>query len=208
MCPEKGVHLAIDAARKVGLPIVVAGKCNEAAEQEYFAREVAPRLGRGVDWIGPVGPEDKMDLLARARCLVNPVQWSEPFGIVMVEASACGTPVVAIRNGSVPEVVADGRTGVVVDDPSELPEAIRWSRGIDPAECRARAKRMFDTEAMVAGYEQVYRRVAADRVSSSPALVPRELAGSVAGGVPDASSVGSDGSEGREGAFQRGLVVS
>ena len=208
MCAEKGVHLAIDAARRVGLPIVVAGKCNEAAEQEYFAREVAPRVGRGVEWIGPVGPEEKMDLLARACCLVNPIQWLEPFGLVMVEASACGTPVVAIRNGSVPEVVADGRTGVVVDDPSELPEAIRWSRRMDPAECRARAKRKFDTETMVVGYEQVYRRVAADRVASRMALVPHGGTDPVAASVPQVPSVGPDGAEGREGALQGGFVVS
>jgi glycosyltransferase involved in cell wall biosynthesis len=206
MSPEKGVHIAIDAARKADLPIMVAGKCNEAAERDYFAREIAPRLGRGVEWIGPVGSQDKMDLLARARCLVNPIQWSEPFGIVMVEAAACGTPVVAIGNGSVPEVVDDGRTGVVVCDPAELAEAIRWSRQIDPAECRARAERMFDTATMVAGNEQIYRRVAADRPGSSMALVPGPLP--VEAPVAGVASAGPDGPQGREGALQGGLVVS
>jgi glycosyltransferase involved in cell wall biosynthesis len=208
MNPEKGVHLAIDAARGAGLPIVVAGKCNEAREHDYFAREIAPRLGDDVHWVGPVGGSGKMDLLARARCLVNPVQWAEPFGIVMVEALACGTPVVAIRNGSVEEVVDHGTTGYVVDEVADLPSAIGQAERIDPAACRARAERFFDTDRMVEGYEQVYRRLVRTRsrrkavvglapwfegfaASSEPVLTER-AEGAVAGRL-----VGSQALEGR-----------
>src|SRR5207245_9884282 len=106
---------------------VGAAKCSEPAEREYFAAEVAPRLGPGVEWIGPVGGNEKKDLLARARCLVNPIQWREPFGLVMVEALACGTPVVATRFGSVPEVVDHGVTGWTVDHPAAPPAAIHPS---------------------------------------------------------------------------------
>lgn len=157
MSADKGVHLAIDAARRAGVPIVVAGKCNEPPERDYFAAEIAPRLGRGVEWIGPVGGEAKKDLLGRARCLVNPVQWREPFGIVMVEALACGTPVVATRQGACPEVVTHGRTGWLVDHPSSLPDAIHRCAEIAPAACRGRAEAMFDTARMVGGYEDMYR---------------------------------------------------
>ncbi len=172
MCAEKGVRLAIDAARQAGVTIVVAAKCSEPAEQEYFAAEVAPRLGRGVEWIGNVGGNEKKDLLARARCLVNPVQWREPFGLVMVEALACGTPVVATRFGSVPEVVDHGVTGWIVDHPAALPEAVHRSQHLSAVECRQRAEAMFDTARMVEGYERIYRMVAAERLPPQISLAP------------------------------------
>src|SRR5207237_9297517 len=108
MCAEKGVHLAIDAARKAGVTIVVAAKCSEPAEQEYFAAEVAPRLGPGREWTGPVSGNEKKDLLARARCLVNPIQWRETISLVIGEGLARGTPVGAPPFGVVPAVVAPG----------------------------------------------------------------------------------------------------
>jgi glycosyltransferase involved in cell wall biosynthesis len=210
MCAEKGVHLAIEAARKAGVTIVVAAKCAEPAEQEYFAAEVAPRLGRGVEWIGPVAGNEKKDLLARARCLVNPIQWREPFGIVMVEALACGTPVVATRAGSVPEVVADGVTGWIVDHPAALPEAIHRSRQISPAECRRRAEALFDTARMVDGYEWIYRMVAAERLPRQRALTPVVPASTLepVGSVGSVGSAGSGFPERRDGALSGGLVGS
>ena len=157
MSPTKGTHLAIEAAREAGIPLKVAGKCSEAAEQRYFEEEVAPRLDGDVEWLGEANMARKKELLPPARCLVFPIQWDEPFGIVMVEAMACGTPVVAVGRGSVPEVVADGVTGFVCDDVSEMPEAIAKVGELDPQACRDRAKRHFDVDAMVSGYEGVYR---------------------------------------------------
>ena len=156
MNPEKGAPLAIDAARAAGVPIVLAAKCNEPAERAYFDAEVRPKLGPGVSWIGEADTATKKALLSRARCLLFPIQWQEPFGIVMVEAMACGTPVVALPGGSVPEVVVDGVTGFICHEPEELPSAIRRAELIDPGACRERAIRHFDVQRMAEGYESVY----------------------------------------------------
>jgi glycosyltransferase involved in cell wall biosynthesis len=162
--PDKGVHLAIDAARAAGLPIVVAGKCSEPVEVEYYRRFVEPRLGPDVTIFGTADAAAKRELLARAAALVFPIQWDEPFGMVMIEAMACGTPVVALRRGAVPEVVADGVTGIVCDDPAELPGAITAARTLAPGECRAHVENCFDAATMVGGYEAVYRDVLQPRL--------------------------------------------
>jgi glycosyltransferase involved in cell wall biosynthesis len=99
MSPQKGAHLAIEAARTAGLRLVLAAKCNEPAERAYFEREIRPRLRPGVEWLGEATTAHKKELLAGARCLVFGILWQEPFGIVAVEALACGTPVVALRGG-------------------------------------------------------------------------------------------------------------
>jgi glycosyltransferase involved in cell wall biosynthesis len=156
--PDKGVHLAIDAARSVGVPIVVAGKCSEPLEKEYFRTHIAPRLGPDVTIFGTADAVAKRDLLSRAAALVFPILWDEPFGMVMIEAMACGTPVVALRRGSVPEVVVDGVTGILCDDPTELPAAITAARHLSPADCREHVQSRFDAGSMVVGYEALYRR--------------------------------------------------
>jgi glycosyltransferase involved in cell wall biosynthesis len=155
--PDKGAHLAIDAARKVGLPIVVAGKCTEPIERAYFRTEIEPRLGADVTIFGTADATEKRDLLSRAAALIFPILWDEPFGMVMIEAMACGTPVVALRRGSVPEVVLEGVSGVTRNDPAELPDAILAARELDPADCRQHVRSRFDAETMVAGYEALYR---------------------------------------------------
>ena len=95
MSPDKGVHIAARAARRAGVPLRIAAKMREPAEFAYFEREVKPLLGGGVEYVGEVGGQAKLELLARATCLLNPLTWPEPFGMVMIEALACGTPVVA-----------------------------------------------------------------------------------------------------------------
>jgi glycosyltransferase involved in cell wall biosynthesis len=161
--PDKGVHLAIDAARSVGLPIVVAGKCTEPIELAYFDAEIRPRLGSDVTFVGNADAAQKRELLARAAALVFPILWDEPFGMVMIEAMACGTPVVAFDRGAVPEVVVDGVTGVVCDRPDQLADAIRASRLISAAACRDHVATRFDVATMAAGYEAVYRSALATR---------------------------------------------
>ncbi|MCW2586140.1 MAG: glycosyl transferase, group 1 [Frankiales bacterium] len=160
--PQKAPHLAIDAARAAGLPLVLAGKCSEPLEQEYFRRQVAPRLGPDVTVFGVADAGAKRDLLQRACCLLFPICWEEPFGLVMIEAMACGTPVVALRRGAVPEVVVDGVTGVVVDAAADLPAAVSAARRLCALDCRTHVEASFSTAAMTAGYEAAYRRVVAD----------------------------------------------
>ena len=160
--PDKAPHLAIEAARAAGLPIVLAGKCSERLEQDYFQREITPRLGPDVTLFGVADGQAKRDLLRRASCLLFPICWEEPFGLVMIEAMACGTPVVALRRGSVPEIVVDGQTGIVVDDPAELPDAIHRARKLDALDCRTHAEIHFSIEAMATGYENAYRRLLAE----------------------------------------------
>ena len=113
MSPDKAAHLAIDIARESGRRIVVIGKCSEPDEQAYFDAEVKPRLGPDVDYHGEIELDEKYDLLGGAAAFVFPLQWEEPFGMVLIEAMACGTPVLSLARGAVPEVVVDGVTGFV-----------------------------------------------------------------------------------------------
>jgi glycosyltransferase involved in cell wall biosynthesis len=166
--PEKGAHLAVEAARRAGIRLVIAAKCTQPEERAYFEEHVSPRLGPDDEWRGEVDTRTKKDLLSRARCLLFPVQWEEPFGMVMVEAMACGTPVVALKHGSVSEVVKHGATGYICDDPAQLSAAIGACDDIDPSACRTWVAQQFDTATMVSGYERVYRLAIADRSTAPP----------------------------------------
>ncbi|MDT4936220.1 MAG: hypothetical protein QOK11_4112 [Pseudonocardiales bacterium] len=179
--PDKGMHLAIDAARAAGRPIKLAAKCSEPGERAYFETEIRPRLGPGVEWLGEVGGERKKELLSRARCLLFPIRWEEPFGMVMIEAMACGTPIVALRRGSVPEVVSDGATGIICDHPDQLPDALNAVHAIEPVQCRKHVHTHFHPDAMAAGYESAYlhaiERAGRTRrlVDSTPRPLPRRI---------------------------------
>jgi glycosyltransferase involved in cell wall biosynthesis len=164
MSPDKGPQRAITAAREAGAPLVLAGPV-QPGQEAFFAEEVEPQLGRdGVEYIGEAGSERKRDLYLRARALLMPIRWPEPFGLVMVESLACGTPVIAFPEGSAPEVVEHGRTGFVVEDEHAMAEAVERLHEIDPADCRAACERRFGVAAVVAGYEEVYRAAAASGV--------------------------------------------
>jgi glycosyltransferase involved in cell wall biosynthesis len=166
MSPDKGVETAVLAARRAGVPLLIAAKMSEAAEERYFEARIRPLLGGDLEYIGEVGGADKLELLGKALCLLNPIAWPEPFGMVMIEAMACGTPVVALRRGAVPEVVVDGVTGILCDDPAELPAAITAARNLSPAACRAHVENCFDAASMVGGYEAVYRELLLPRLSN------------------------------------------
>jgi glycosyltransferase involved in cell wall biosynthesis len=170
--PDKAPHLAIEAAREARLPIVLAGKCTEPAERAYFSREVEPRLGPDTTMFGVADAAAKRDLLARAACLVFPIRWDEPFGLVMIEAMACGTPVVALRRGAAPELILPGQTGVIVDHPCELAGAIHQARRLDSWICRKHVQQHFTTDLMAAAYEAVYRRAIAASVQASAVPAP------------------------------------
>jgi glycosyltransferase involved in cell wall biosynthesis len=156
---EKAPHLAIEAARRAGRQLVMCVTTKNEREQRYWAEQVEPLLGDDVQVHGECDQEQKADLLGRAAALLFPIQWAEPFGLVMIEAMACGTPVVAWRNGSVPEVVDDGVTGFVVDSMDEMVQAIGRVGGLDPRATRAHVEERFSAAAMVAGYERAYARI-------------------------------------------------
>jgi glycosyltransferase involved in cell wall biosynthesis len=155
MSPEKGPADAIRIAKRAGLPLLIGAKCREAEEHAYFAAHVEPELGPDVVWLGELDAAQKFELLAGARALVFPIAWPEPFGMVMIEAMACGTPVLATAHGSVPEVVADGITGFIRDTPDELVATVARIGEIDRAACRRRVAELFSADAMTAGYERL-----------------------------------------------------
>jgi glycosyltransferase involved in cell wall biosynthesis len=160
MSPDKGPHRAIAAAREAGARLVLAGPVQRGQEQ-FFAEEVEPQLGSdGIEYVGEAGGDDKRALYLGARAFLMPIRWAEPFGLVMVEALACGTPVIAFPEGSAPEVVEDGRTGFVVEDEHAMAAAVARLDEIDPHECRRSCEERFSVPAAVAGYEEVYRQAA------------------------------------------------
>jgi glycosyltransferase involved in cell wall biosynthesis len=165
MSPDKGAHRAIEIARAAGVPIKLAGKKREHAEQAYFDEFVKPLLGDDAEYVGETTHATKVDLLQNARATLFPIDWDEPFGLVMIESMACGTPVIATRRGAVPEVVADGRSGIIVDEFHEMAPALEDTDKLDPRECRRWVEEHFSAERMtqdyVAAYERQLERVAA-----------------------------------------------
>lgn len=159
--PDKGPDLAVSACRDAGLPLVLAGKCATTEEGRYLHEVIRPMLHPGVQLVVNPDGAHYRDLLARARCLVLPLRWEEPFGLVMLEAMASGTPVVALDRGAVPELVRHGRTGLVCEDPADLPGALRDAATIDPATCAAHVRDAFSPDLMARGYERVYHHWAA-----------------------------------------------
>jgi glycosyltransferase involved in cell wall biosynthesis len=162
MSPDKGCHRAIEVAKQAGLPLKIAGKMNEALEKEYFETQVRPNLAWGIEYLGEVSHAEKVDLLQNARATLFPIDWEEPFGLVMIESMACGTPVIATRRGAVPEVIEHGRSGVIVDDYREMVDALDDADRLDPLECRAYVEERFSSERMVQDYVTAYETVLAE----------------------------------------------
>jgi glycosyltransferase involved in cell wall biosynthesis len=157
MNPDKGPHRAIVAAREAGVPLVLAGVV-QRGQREFFEREVAPHVdGERVRYVGEVGGAEKRALFAGARALLVPIRWEEPFGMVMVEALASGTPVIAFPEGAARELVVDGETGFLVDDESAMAAAVERTREIDPHACRDWVIERCDVDAVARAYEHVYR---------------------------------------------------
>lgn len=164
----KGPHLAIDVARACRIPLVIAGNI-PPEHQPWFDRMIRPAIdGQMVSYVGPVDDEAKNALLGRARALLMPILWEEPFGIVMAEAMACGTPVLGLARGAVPEVVASGETGFVTHDVAELVEAVGKLPGISRQACRVRAEKFFSADPVVEAYLAIYRAMIARRRGAAP----------------------------------------
>ncbi|MFP5361437.1 MAG: glycosyltransferase family 4 protein [Thermoleophilia bacterium] len=159
---DKGPQRAIAAARAAAMPLLLAGPV-QPGQEEFFAAQVRPHVdGDRVRYVGELGDEKKQ-LYAGAAALLMPIRWPEPFGLVMTEAMACGTPVIAFPEGSSPELVVDGETGYIVDDEAQMAAAVARLGEIDPACCRASASRRFDVKQVGAAHERVYRSVVAAR---------------------------------------------
>jgi glycosyltransferase involved in cell wall biosynthesis len=156
MSADKGAHRAIAVARELDLPLKLAGKKQDPKEVEYFAQYVEPHLVDGIEYLGEVTHGQKVELLQDARTTLFPIDWEEPFGLVMIESMACGTPVIATRRGAVPEVIEHGRSGIVVDHYREMPVALEQADAIDPLECRRYVEERFAPERMVADYLDAY----------------------------------------------------
>jgi glycosyltransferase involved in cell wall biosynthesis len=170
MHPGKAPHLAAEIARTAGFPLRIAAKMREPEERAYFETMVRPLLGADVTYVGELDRQAKIELLARADCLLNPIRWPEPFGMVMIEALACGTPVITTGHGAAPEIVEDGVVGFVRQERAGLVEAIARIGEIDRSACRARVEERFSVERMVAAHLAVYRRAMSLQVAPEPAL--------------------------------------
>src|SRR4051812_27424291 len=179
MTEGKGAHRAITVARRAGRPLIIAGPV-QAGQREFFEREIEPHIDcQRVYYVDEVGGERKRELFARAAALLMPIRWPEPFGMVMIEAMGCGTPVIAFPEGSAPEVVIHGRSGFLVDDEAEMAAAVDHLDELDPAQCRATVAERYDVDVVTRAYETAYRQVvraqARQGLAVSAAASQREL---------------------------------
>jgi glycosyltransferase involved in cell wall biosynthesis len=164
--PDKGWRRAVETAILAGERLVSAVKIAHPRERDEWERSVKPMLSPGAEVLGEIAHEEKVSLLQRAKAVLFPIDWPEPFGLVMTEAMACGTPVIGTPRGAVPEVIEDGVTGWIVDVddyPAQAAERLKRLDQIDPHACRRRVERLFSRQAMVAGYERVFERAVGGR---------------------------------------------
>lgn len=175
--PEKGIERAIAIARVFGIPLRIAAKVDKVDEQ-YFREKVAPLLDDpGIEFIGEIGERAKSEFLGEAQALLFPIDWPEPFGLVMIEAMACGTPVLAFRNGSVPEIIDNGLTGRIVSSIDEAILALPEVMALDRRAVRRRFEERFTAARMAKDYVSVYRKLLknasiADEPTLAPSLTP------------------------------------
>lgn len=158
--PPKAPHLAIEVAQRAGVKLVLAGKVDAGEDTLYFHEKVEPHLdGEDIRFLGEISQEEKRGLFASAKAFIFPLQWAEPFGLVMVEAMAAGTPVIAFPYGSVPELVVDGETGFLVDSLDEMVKVLDKIPQIDPHKCRRWVEERFSVDRIATDYEMLYRDI-------------------------------------------------
>jgi len=160
--PNKGAREAVIAAHEAGVELLLAAKMREPGEIEHFHSEIEPLLDSSVKYIGEVGMQEKCQLLGSAKALLNPIQWPEPFGLVMIEALACGTPVISFGAGAAPEIVEDGRTGFLCDGVADLVAAIRRVDELDRVRCREAVEKHFSADRMVRDHLDLFERLLAE----------------------------------------------
>lgn len=172
--PEKRVDSAMEIARRSGLPLRIAAKV-DAVDRDYFQRVIEPLLDHpGVDYVGEIGEEEKGEFLGKAAALLFPIDWPEPFGLVLIEAMACGTPILARPRGSVPEIVTDGVNGYHCEDVDEMIRALDRIDRIDRSTCRAEFERRFTVRRMALDYMRVYEGIVSPEPAGIGITEPRE----------------------------------
>ena len=153
---DKGAQRAVTAAREAGMALVMVGKCREPWEHQFFDAEIAPHLSDEIRYVGEAPHEEKLEWLRNARCTLFPIRWNEPFGLVMLESLACGTPVIAFREGAVPEVIEHGRTGFLCEDESDMAECIPRAGDLDRGDCRAAVEGYFSMDRCVGEHLELF----------------------------------------------------
>ena len=175
IAPVKGPHLAIAAAQQAGIPLKIAGEVQPIFRQ-YFEQQIKPHIdGKFIEYIGEADLDAKNELLGNSRAMLFPIQWDEPFGLVMIEAMACGTPVLALPGGSVSEIVLDGLSGWVCHSVEELAERAR-NLDIQPAAVRRYAEQFFSVDRMISDYVDLYREILKPEATDQLAEGPRAVA--------------------------------
>lgn len=167
--PIKGAHLAIAVAKRTGKRLVIAGNhsTDDGPNGRYWREQIAPELGRnGIEYVGPVNDAQKNDLLGRAAAMLVPVQWDEPFGIVFAESLACGTPVISCPRGALPEIVRNGKEGMLVTTEDDLAAAVQKLPEINRSDCRSRVEESFSATVVASQYERLYTEFTARAVGT------------------------------------------
>jgi glycosyltransferase involved in cell wall biosynthesis len=167
MSPDKGVDAAARAARRAGRRMLIAAKMTEPGERRYFEGSIEPLLGDDVVYLGEMDFEAKKVLLASAEALVNPIQWDEPFGLVMLEALASGTPVISYPRGAAPEIIEDGVTGYMCHDEAGMVEAFSRLDRLDRHACRRSFEERFTSQRMVEDHLNLYEEITTPRESNA-----------------------------------------
>ncbi len=172
---EKGVHHAIEVAKRVGKKLIIAAKLENTykPDVEYYEKYIKPELNEQIQWIGPVGEDERNELMKNSLCFLHPVTWPEPFGLTLIESMACGTPVIAFGLGSIPEVIADGKTGFVVETVDQMAAAVAKVHTLSREECRKFSLEKYSAKRMALEYLAVYEQILARKKQQkkSPASI-------------------------------------
>jgi glycosyltransferase involved in cell wall biosynthesis len=171
ICAEKGTGIAIQVALKLDMLLIIAAKLEPHINGEYFEKEVKPYLGGKIRWIGEVSEKERNKLYANALCLLHPVTWPEPFGLTLIEAMACGCPVIGLNLGSIPEVISHGKTGFVAKDTADMVKFVHKIGKINRFMCRSRVLKKFNARQMTEDYEYIYYQILQQKVITNPAYI-------------------------------------
>jgi glycosyltransferase involved in cell wall biosynthesis len=186
--PDKGAHIAIQAAKDANMSLVLAGVIDDQIPEQvtYFEEMVKPHIDeKQIRYIGPVNEEQKIDLLSRAKGFLNPIEWEEPFGMVMIEAMSVGCPVISFTRGAAPEVVANGISGFLVQDVQEMVQSVARLDELNRQKVRAYATKKFSVHTMARNYLKIYQKViASGQLESSLSHLPNKVLESLSKSFP------------------------